>query len=149
MTLKWHLLTSNDIQFYSQCYNCVLRLQNRYETCATLIFCIFWNGQNLKYREFGALFGIYGNPVYENDKMNKVYKVVILYHIDNLLKTTLPSWNNSLGLSWRNSSRLASSYFLATLYTKKKLEWVESKLIFGEIRVWYDFQMHFYQLNSS
>ena len=38
MTLKWHLLTSNDLQFYLECYNCVLRPRNMYETCATLIF---------------------------------------------------------------------------------------------------------------
>ena len=62
MTLKWHLLTSNDLQFYSECYNCVLRPRNRYETCATLIFLNVLKSQKLKKREFG---GHLGNDVIE------------------------------------------------------------------------------------
>ena len=57
MTLKWHLLTSNDLQFYSECYNCVLRPRNRYETCATLIFLNVLKSQKLKKREFGGHLG--------------------------------------------------------------------------------------------
>ena len=58
MTLKWHLLTSNDLQFYLECYKCVLRPRNRYETCATLIFSKVLKSQKFKKkRKFGGHLG--------------------------------------------------------------------------------------------
>ena len=57
MTLKWHLLASDDLQFYLECYYCVLRPRNRYETCATLIFLNVLKSQKLKKREFGGHLG--------------------------------------------------------------------------------------------
>ena len=62
MTLKWHLLTSDDLQFYLECYYCILRPRNRYETCATLILLNVLKSQKLKKREFG---GHLGNDVIE------------------------------------------------------------------------------------
>ena len=57
MALKLHLLTSNDLQYYLECYNWVLCPQNRYETCATLIFCNVLKSQKLKQWEFGGHLG--------------------------------------------------------------------------------------------
>ena len=57
MTLKWHLLASDDLQFYLECYYCILRPRNRYETCATRIFLDVLKSQKLKKREFGGHLG--------------------------------------------------------------------------------------------
>ena len=48
MTLKWLLLTSDDLQFSLDCYNWVLRPQNRYKTCVTLIFSNALKSQKLE-----------------------------------------------------------------------------------------------------
>ena len=81
MTLKWHLLTSNDLQFYLECYKCVLRLRNRYETCATLIFSKVLKSQKLKKRAFG---GHLGNDVIEKKAPMKRFYFCSKYSLHSL-----------------------------------------------------------------